>query len=59
MAHAYQSRFYPRWNHDLFHSVLISSALSEHARRNLSRGERAGLCLAMALAPEAELRDPG
>ncbi len=55
-AHAYQSRFYPRWNHDLFHSVLKFFRVEPNTRaRNLSRGERAGLCLAMALAPEPEL----
>jgi ABC-2 type transport system ATP-binding protein len=55
-ARAYQSRFYPRWNRDLFHSVLEFFRVDPKTRaRNLSRGERAGLCLAMALAPEPDL----
>lgn len=55
-ARAYQSRFYPRWNADLFHSVLEFFRVDPKTRaRNLSRGERAGLCLAMALAPEPDL----
>lgn len=55
-AHRFQSRFYPRWNANLFHSVLEFFRVDPRARaRNLSRGERAGLCLAMALAPEPDL----
>jgi ABC-2 type transport system ATP-binding protein len=55
-AHAYQSRFYPRWNKELFLSVLEFFRVDPKTRaRNLSRGERAGLCLAMALAPEPDL----
>jgi ABC-2 type transport system ATP-binding protein len=55
-AHAFQSRFYPKWNRELFHSVLEFFRVDPNTRaRNMSRGERAGLCLAMALAPEPEL----
>ena len=55
-AQAYQSRFYPKWNRKLFDSVLEFFRVDPTARaRNLSRGERAGLCLAMALAPEPDL----
>lgn len=55
-AEAFQSRFYPKWNRDLFHSVLEFFRVDPKNRaRNLSRGERAGLCLAMVLAPEPEL----
>jgi len=55
-AEAYQSRFYPKWNRELFHSVLEFFRVDPATRaRNLSRGERAGLCLAMALAPEPDL----
>lgn len=55
-AHAFQSRFYPKWNRQLFNSVLEFFRVDPATRaRNLSRGERAGLCLAMALAPEPEL----
>jgi ABC-2 type transport system ATP-binding protein len=55
-AHAFQARFYPKWNHELFHTVLEFFRVDPKTRaRNLSRGERAGLCLAMALAPEPDL----
>src|SRR3954465_14031937 len=55
-AQAYQSRFYPRWNRELFHSVLEFFRVDPKTRaKNLSRGERAGLCLAMVLAPEPDL----
>src|SRR5690242_11671437 len=55
-AQAFQSRFYPKWNRKLFDSVLDFFRVDPRTRaRNLSRGERAGLCLAMALAPEPEL----
>ena len=53
---AFQSRFYPRWNPRVFDSVVGHFGLKSDARaRDLSRGERAGLALAMALAPEPEL----
>lgn len=53
---SFQSRFYENWNDDLFHSVLDYFHLDPKARaKDLSRGERAGLCLAMTLAPEPEL----
>jgi ABC-2 type transport system ATP-binding protein len=55
-AEAFQSRFYPKWNRELFHSVLEFFRVDAATRaRNLSRGERAGLCLAMVLAPEPDL----
>jgi ABC-2 type transport system ATP-binding protein len=55
-AAAFQSRFYPKWNRKLFNSVLEFFRVAPGTRaRNLSRGERAGLCLAMTLAPEPEL----
>jgi ABC-2 type transport system ATP-binding protein len=55
-AQAFQSRFYPKWNTGLFNSVLEFFRVDPKTRaRNLSRGERAGLCLAMALAPEPDL----
>jgi ABC-2 type transport system ATP-binding protein len=55
-AQAYQSRFYPRWNDELFQSVLAFFRVDPNTRaRNMSRGERAGLCLAMTLAPEPDL----
>ena len=52
----FQSRFYPRWNEDIFRGVIDYFRLSPKSRaKNLSRGERAGLCLALTLAPEPEL----
>lgn len=53
---AYQSRFYPRWNDRIFQSVVGHFRLDPRARAGqLSRGERAGLSLAITLAPEPEL----
>lgn len=55
-ARAYQSKFYPRWNDRLFHSVLDFFRVDPNTRaRSMSRGERAGLCLALTLAPEPDL----
>jgi ABC-2 type transport system ATP-binding protein len=55
-AEKYQSQFYPKWNRALFHSVLEFFRVDPKNRaRSLSRGERAGLCLAMVLAPEPDL----
>ena len=52
----WQSRFYPRWNNGIFQGVVDHFGLSPKAKAGqLSRGERAGLCLAMTLAPEPEL----
>lgn len=52
----FQSRFFDRWNDDLFHAIIKYFRLDPKARaRTLSRGERAGLCLALTLAPEPEL----
>lgn len=52
----YQARFYPHWNDRVFSAVIDHFALSPMARAtDLSRGERAGLSLAMTLAPEPEL----
>jgi ABC-2 type transport system ATP-binding protein len=59
----FQSRFYPRWNEQVYRGVVGHFGLKPEARaRDLSRGERAGLCLALTLAPEPELLvldDPG
>lgn len=55
-AEAFQSQFYPKWNRELFRSVLEFFRVDPKTRaRNMSRGERAGLCLAMVLAPEPDL----
>jgi ABC-2 type transport system ATP-binding protein len=52
----FQSRFYPRWNERIFRGVIEHFGLSSEIRvRNLSRGERAGLCLALTLSPDPEL----
>src|SRR5580704_9005227 len=59
----FQSAFFPRWNEKLFHGVIGHFGLKPTARvKDLSRGERAGLCLALTLAPDPELLildDPG
>jgi ABC-2 type transport system ATP-binding protein len=59
----FQASFYPRWNHDVFAAVIEHFNLDRRAKvRHLSRGERAGLSLALTLAPETELLildDPG
>jgi ABC-2 type transport system ATP-binding protein len=52
----FQANFFPKWNPDLFHAVIKHFRLDLHTRAsNLSRGQRAGLCLALTLAPEPEL----
>lgn len=52
----YQSQFYPRWNERIFQSIVDHFRLDARAKAaNLSRGERAGLSLAITLAPEPEL----
>ncbi len=52
----FQSRFFPRWNARVFSGVAGHFGLKSGARvKDLSRGERAGLCLALTLAPDPEL----
>ena len=52
----FQSAFYPRWNERIFRSVIGHFGLKPEARvKHLSRGMRAGLCLALTLAPDPEL----
>jgi ABC-2 type transport system ATP-binding protein len=52
----FQSAFYPRWNTKVFEGIIDHFSLKADARvKDLSRGERAGLCLALTLAPEPEL----
>jgi ABC-2 type transport system ATP-binding protein len=52
----YQSSFYPRWNSKVFDGILGHFRLDSAVKAGqLSRGERAGLSLAMTLAPEPEL----
>jgi ABC-2 type transport system ATP-binding protein len=53
---AFQSRFYPRWNEKVFRSVIGHFGIKPAARvKDLSRGERAGLCVGLTLAPDPEL----
>ena len=53
---AFQSQFYPQWKEKLFQGILGHFGLKPEAHvKDLSRGERAGLCLALTLAPEPEL----
>ena len=52
----FQSSFYAHWNHDIFATVIDHFAIDAHTKAgHLSHGQRAGLCLAMTLAPEPEL----
>ncbi len=52
----FQRSFYANWNEDIFQAVLSHFRLDRKNKSgNLSRGQRAGLCLAMVLAPEPEL----
>jgi ABC-2 type transport system ATP-binding protein len=52
----FQSAFYPKWNEKVFRGVVTHFGLDENSKvSDLSRGERAGLCLALTLAPDPEL----
>lgn len=52
----FQAACFPTWNDAIFQAVLEHFRLGpEQKARELSRGERAGLCLALTLAPEPEL----
>jgi ABC-2 type transport system ATP-binding protein len=52
----FASKFYPRWNQRVFDAIVDHFRLDPRARSgHLSRGERAGLSLAITLAPEPEL----
>src|SRR5437867_3679139 len=52
----FQARFFSRWNEKVFRGVTGHFGLKSEARvKDLSRGERAGLCLALTLAPDPEL----
>jgi len=52
----FQARSYPRWNESILRGVLAHFDLNPEAQvKDLSRGERAGLCLGLTLAPEPEL----
>ncbi len=62
-AGEFQARSQPRWNSKIFRGVIGHFGLKEAVRlKDLSRGERAGLSLALTLAPDPELLildDPG
>ncbi|MEZ6055810.1 MAG: ABC transporter ATP-binding protein [Planctomycetaceae bacterium] len=52
----FQRAFYPRWDHDLFLQILDHFQLSPKKRVWwLSRGQRAQVALALAVAPDPEL----
>jgi ABC-2 type transport system ATP-binding protein len=52
----FQASFYPQWNQEIFEAVITHFRLEPRMKAgHLSRGQRAGLCLAMTLAPEPEL----
>ena len=52
----FQAAGYDHWNWEIFRAVIEHFGLDVKARaRYLSRGERAGLCLALTLAPEPQL----
>lgn len=55
-AGKFQSRFFPNWNKQIFSQVLENFHIQENTlAKNLSRGERAGLCMALMLAGGPEL----
>jgi ABC-2 type transport system ATP-binding protein len=52
----FHSQFYPKWNDKIFRGIIGHFGLKAEARvKGLSRGERAGLALALTLAPEPEV----
>lgn len=52
----FQAAFYPRWNEKVFRDIIGHFGLKPETRvKHLSRGMRAGLCLALTLAPDPEL----
>jgi ABC-2 type transport system ATP-binding protein len=52
----FQASFFPKWNQDVFEAVITHFRLEPKMKAgHLSRGQRAGLCLALTLAPEPEL----
>jgi ABC-2 type transport system ATP-binding protein len=55
-AGEFQAAFYSRWDEKVFRGVIGHFGLKPEARvKELSRGMRAGLCLALTLAPDPEL----
>jgi ABC-2 type transport system ATP-binding protein len=52
----FQAQYYPKWKHATFAAVLASFRIDERAKvGQLSRGQRAGLCLGLTLATDPEL----
>jgi len=52
----FQASHFPAWDQDIFETVLTHFRLTPKMKAgHLSRGQRAGLCLALTLAPEPEL----
>jgi ABC-2 type transport system ATP-binding protein len=52
----FQGSYFPTWNQEIFEAVITHFRLTAKMKAgHLSRGQRAGLCLAMTLAPEPEL----
>lgn len=52
----FQAGFYENWKQEIFEAVITHFRLSSKMKAgSLSRGQRAGLCLAMTLAPDPEL----
>jgi ABC-2 type transport system ATP-binding protein len=55
-AAEYQSAFFSNWNQKIFDATIDHFALERSAKAgSLSRGQRAGLALALTLAPEPDL----
>jgi ABC-2 type transport system ATP-binding protein len=55
-AGEFQAAFYPHWKEKIFRGVIGHFGLKPDARvKHLSRGMRAGLCLALTLAPDPEV----
>jgi ABC-2 type transport system ATP-binding protein len=55
-AGAFQQSFHQGWNRELFDGIVDYFQLARKQRvGSLSRGQRAGLCLALTLAPQPEL----
>lgn len=52
----FQAPFYPNWDDRIFDAVVDHFGVSPKSRfKELSRGERAGVCLAFTMAPDPEL----
>jgi ABC-2 type transport system ATP-binding protein len=52
----FQASYFPNWEQEIFEAVITHFRLTPKMKAgHLSRGQRAGLCLAMTLAPQPEL----